>query len=706
MTPESTTSVSTTTTTLSPVVESTVAEIPEDTVYDISDVESTINGIPEQTIYTSTNNSTTNEELLEQTTDGIPESTTYLPKTSNNSVLVDNFASVNNLTDNAKIIRQNILDAIGNNTITLDGLVTYFKINKPSVYSEAINKISENYANLVLNKETTIEQLENEMFGTTITVIDFEKVLDQNETFTFYTDIDDVKYTIYINDIKVRNGILRIAKDITIPFVNNESLECCIKFEKEDYMPCSIILNSFSLQNRNININLTLLNKVTVSASTNEQTIVIDNKGSKFKIFRNLLKYNNSTYTDDITIKYVLFDGNNIPDKTLPGNLIDILDNNIKLQALLYVEYVGKDNTLLTIENSTTLFEYNVSVNVDSADLVNIYEIDYNYGKFKDTTIDTGKTTENNIYTYQAKSNKNSTAILFGTTVTNARSCKIRFLNNSTLIAKQIFNFHHKGFNPYNTKCFDTVFNIPVTTNKFVINNNITTDNNSVTYETSFNLLKNEKNSVEYLTIDFSTLFENVYTCRLNLLNSDKITNFPDTDKILFNCDLKDSFIFSPNIITVENLKLKEIYTAPLNDIIYRGSIENLKINGTDITGNVIFTEYLDLKNSLLQMRYFNNELKLYYSNKLIGSTSQECFTNLLELFNDTLSTLSTDFKLCVEYNDTEYFLTTYNNKMWFGDNSGNVISEADLRNVNNITLRYNYKDGNYDVFNITLITD
>ena len=185
MTPESTSAI----TTLSPVIESTIAEIPEDTVYDISDVESTINGIPEQTVYTSSTNPTTNEELVEKTIDEIPEdtkideneientiaiipeSTVYLPKNSNNIVSVDNFNSINNLSDDAKIIRQNLLDAIGNKTITLDGLVTYFKINKPSVYSEAINKISENYAKLVLNESTSIEKLENELFGTTITKI-------------------------------------------------------------------------------------------------------------------------------------------------------------------------------------------------------------------------------------------------------------------------------------------------------------------------------------------------------------------------------------------------------------------------------------------------------------------------------------------------------------------------------------------------------
>ena len=723
MTPESTSSI---TTTLSPVIETTIAEIPEDTVYDISDVESTINGIPEQTIYTDTSNPTTNEELLEQTIDEIPESTVgdigsestvaaipentnYLPKTANNTVLVDNFNNIIELTDNAKLIRQNILDGISNKTITLDGLVTYFKINKPSVYSEAINKISENYANLILNDNTntyTIEKIENEMFGTTITVIDFEKVLNQNETFTFYTDIDDVKYTIYINGIKTRNGILRIAKDITVPFVNNESLECCIKFEKEDYMPCSVILNAFSLQNRNININLQELQSVLISASaTNEQNLVIDNKGSKFKIFKNLIKHNGTTYTEDFYVKYVLYDTNNTNNNstTLPGHLIDVLDNNIKLQALLYVEFVGKDGTPLYVETSTSTFnEYTVSVNVDSADVVNIYEIDYKYGKFKDTNIDTNKTTLNNIYTYQVQSNK-STVILFGTIVTNARSCKIRFLNKQSLIGKQIFTFNHKGFNPYNAKCFDTVFNIPVTTNKFIINNNISTDNNEIEYDIELNLLKNEKNSIEYLTIDFSTLFENVYTLKLNLLNADKLTNFPDTDRILFNCDLKDSFIFSPDIITELNLKLKEIYTAPLNDIIYKGNIENLKINGTDITGNVIFTEFLDLKNSLLHMSYMNTELKLYYNNKLIGSTSQECITSLLDIFNDTIDNT---FKLCVEYNNIEYYLTTYNSKMWFGDNLGNIISEADLKNVNNITLRYNYVDGNFSLFNIPLITD
>lgn len=727
LTPESTSAI---TTTVSPVIESTIAEVPEDTVYDIADVESTINGIPEQTVYVNSTNPTTNEEMVEKTIDAIdniPESTTYLPKTSNNTILVDNFNSINNLSENAKLIRQNILDAISNKSITLDGLVLYFKINKPSVYSEAINKISENYANLVLNNTTTVEQIENELFGTVITIIDFEKALNQNENFTFYTNIDDIKYTIYINGINVKNGVLRYSKEIEVPFANNESLECCILFEKDDYMPCSINLNSFSLQNRNINIELQRLTSIKIDKiSSNEQTIIVDATGAKFKIFKNLVKHNGSTYLDDFFIKYTMFDGNNIPN-TLPGKLVDILDTNIKLQALLYIEYVGINNEKLSIETNTSTFnEYIISTNIDSADLVNIYDLDFKYAKFKDTEIDTGKTSENNIYTYQVKSNKSSNVILFGTTVNNARSCKIRFLNtnstggstNSTLIGKQIFKFNYKGFNPNTAKCFDTVFNIPVTSNDFIINNNITLDNNSVTYEIgALNLLKNEKNSTEYLTIDFSTIFENKYSLKLNLLNSDKFTNFPDTDKILFNCDLKDAYIFSPNQVTVENLKLKEIITAPLNDIIYKGTVENLKLNGIDITGNVIFTEFLDLKNTLVEMRYFDSELKLYYKhdndeNKLIliGSTLQECSTKLLEIFNDTIgvndATDTTNaFKITLTFNEIDYFLINYNNKMWFGDIEGNIINENDLKNSNNITIRYNFDNsGNYSILNIPLI--
>ena len=622
MTPESTSAI----TTLSPVIESTIAEIPEDTVYDISDVESTINGIPEQTVYTSSTNPTTNEELVEKTIDEIPEdtkideneientiaiipeSTVYLPKNSNNIVSVDNFNSINNLSDDAKIIRQNLLDAIGNKTITLDGLVTYFKINKPSVYSEAINKISENYAKLVLNESTSIEKLENELFGTTITYIDFEKALDQDVAFNFYTDNDDVKYKIYINGILCKNGVLRISKEIIIPFAANKSLECCIVFEKEEHMPCSIILDSFSLQNKNINIELVPLKTIVISKSAiNAVSLKIDQFGTYFNFNKSFLKYNNISYSDDIKVKYVLYDTNAINainGTNLPGKLVDTIDNNIKMMTLLYIEFTGTNGEILSLD--TNKVDYIIGTSIDSANICNLYELDLKYGKFKDTTIDVNKISDNNIYTYSFNSNKNRNIFLLGTNVTNAKSGKIRFLNKNTLIGKQKFLFNYVGFT------------IPVTTSKFSINNNLTIDNNTVTYDIGeLNLLKNEKNSTEYLTINFSNIFNNSYTLKLNLLNADKLTNFPDTDKILFNCDLKDAYIFSPEEVTVDNLKLKDIYTLPLNDIIYKGTIENLKINGLDITGNVIFIPYLDLKDTLFEMRYFGGELKLYYNNNL-----------------------------------------------------------------------------------------
>ena len=143
----------------------------------------------------------------------------------------------------------------------------------------------------------------------------------------------------------------------------------------------------------------------------------------------------------------------------------------------------------------------------------------------------------------------------------------------------------------------------------------------------------------------------------------------------------------------------------PLNDIIYKGTIENLKINGLDITGNVIFIPYLDLKDTLFEMRYFGGELKLYYNNNLFGSTTTECQTKLKDLYNDTL--IGT-FKLAItDLNDNTYYLTTYNNKMWFGDDIGNVITEADLKGLNNIEIRYNYTDtGNYSILKMPLVHD